>query len=175
MPSNVRNDNFDLFKKNEVEIMVCTDIAARGLDLRHVKHVVNLDFPRTKEWYLHRAGRTARAGDKGRVTSIYTKHEKDIAGEIMDEVKDMRRVVNERNQNQSSSQSSTGRGGGAGKRRTSVDGAFGNKVKRVVVKRSGRGVGSKQREVRGDGSNTRGGGALYSNLDQVKRANARRG
>ena len=162
MPSNVRNDNFDTFKKNNVEIMVCTDIAARGLDLRHVKHVVNLDFPRTKEWYIHRAGRTARAGDTGRVTSIYTKHEKDIAGEIMQEVKDMRRAVNSENQNEDGSQrprqSKTKRKG-----QIQTKGAFGKRVQGNAPRRSS----SKQQS----GTSS----TLYSNLDRVKRANERRG
>jgi superfamily II DNA/RNA helicase len=94
MPSTIRNENFNRFKLQKVHIMVCTDIAARGLDLRHVKHVINLDFPKSKEWYLHRAGRTARAGDTGRVSSIYTKHEKERVEEMEEYVSDMKRAVN---------------------------------------------------------------------------------
>jgi superfamily II DNA/RNA helicase len=86
MPSSIRTEQYNLFKHQKVKVMVCTDIAARGLDLRHVRHVINLDFPKSKEWYLHRAGRTARAGDVGSVTSIYTKHEKDAVSEIEAEV-----------------------------------------------------------------------------------------
>ncbi len=75
MPSALRTENFNAFKEGNTELMVCTDIAARGLDLRQVRHVINLDFPRNSEWYQHRAGRTARAGDSGRVTSLFTKQE----------------------------------------------------------------------------------------------------
>jgi superfamily II DNA/RNA helicase len=85
MPSSIRSDNFNTFKHSKVDVMVCTDIAARGLDLRHVRHVINLDFPRTLEWYTHRAGRTARAGDDGRVTSIYIKQEREIVEQIQEQ------------------------------------------------------------------------------------------
>ena len=78
MPADLRRSSFALFRDKRVDIMVCTDMAARGLDLRHVCHVVNLDVPQTRQWYLHRAGRTARAGDKGRVTTIFTANDSDL-------------------------------------------------------------------------------------------------
>lgn len=82
MPPGLRTSSFALFRDMQVDIMVCTDVAARGLDLRHVRHVVNLDVPQTLDWYLHRAGRTARAGDKGRVTTIFTKDDSGQAREF---------------------------------------------------------------------------------------------
>ena len=53
-------------------VLVCTDAAARGLDIPAVSHVVQAEFARTAVDFLHRAGRTARAGQSGRVTSLYS-------------------------------------------------------------------------------------------------------
>jgi len=50
---------------------VATDLASRGLDMPFVSHVINFDFPRTVSDYLHRAGRTGRAGREGQVFSLY--------------------------------------------------------------------------------------------------------
>ena len=53
------------FKQNQVNILVATDVAARGLDIPKVSHVINYDLPNTYEDYVHRIGRTGRAGEKG--------------------------------------------------------------------------------------------------------------
>ncbi len=58
------------FHKNEADILVCTDVAARGLDIKGVTHVYNYDSSKTSEEYIHRIGRTARAGKKGMAISI---------------------------------------------------------------------------------------------------------
>lgn len=62
--------------------MVATDLAARGLDFPFLSHVINFDFPQSTSDYLHRAGRTGRAGKKGFIYSLY--HNKDQ--EIIDEL-----------------------------------------------------------------------------------------
>ena len=67
-------------------ILVCTDIASRGIDLDFVEHVVNFDFPKTAAQYVHRAGRTARVGRTGTVTSIVHGKEKILAARIRDAV-----------------------------------------------------------------------------------------
>jgi superfamily II DNA/RNA helicase len=54
-----------LFKENRVQILVATDVAARGLDINNVSHVINFDIPATYEDYVHRIGRTGRAGKMG--------------------------------------------------------------------------------------------------------------
>jgi ATP-dependent RNA helicase DeaD len=53
------------FRSNTAELLIATDVAARGLDVRHVSHVVNYDVPSAAEAYVHRIGRTGRAGDEG--------------------------------------------------------------------------------------------------------------
>lgn len=53
--------------------MISTDLGSRGLDFPFLSHVINYDFPNTASDYLHRAGRTGRAGKKGIVVSFYAK------------------------------------------------------------------------------------------------------
>ena len=53
------------FRKGKIEILVATDVAARGLDIENVESVYNYDMPSTSEYYTHRIGRTGRAGKEG--------------------------------------------------------------------------------------------------------------
>lgn len=65
------------FKRSNIEIMVATDVAARGLDVDNVSHVINFDLPQDSESYVHRIGRTGRAGKKGVSYSFVTPRELD--------------------------------------------------------------------------------------------------
>ncbi|MEM9726278.1 MAG: DEAD/DEAH box helicase, partial [Pseudomonadota bacterium] len=67
---NARQRALDAFKSGELRALVATDIAARGIDAPNVSHVVNYDMPTTAETYVHRIGRTARAGKDGLAISI---------------------------------------------------------------------------------------------------------
>jgi ATP-dependent RNA helicase RhlE len=58
------------FKRGDVRVLVATDIAARGLDIDHLPHVVNYDLPQVAEDYVHRIGRTGRAGNAGEAISL---------------------------------------------------------------------------------------------------------
>ncbi len=60
-----RQRALSLFKQDHVQVLVATDVAARGLDIAGVSHVINYDMPATHEDYIHRIGRTGRAGKKG--------------------------------------------------------------------------------------------------------------
>ena len=60
------------FRKKKSRILVATDVAARGIDVPHIKHVINYDLPQCPEDYVHRIGRTARAGEKGFSLSFVT-------------------------------------------------------------------------------------------------------
>ncbi|KAJ2808184.1 hypothetical protein H4R21_000175 [Coemansia helicoidea] len=64
------------------KILVCTDLASRGLDTTCVTHVVLFDFPTTAIDYLHRTGRTARAGARGKVSALVTKRDRRLAEQI---------------------------------------------------------------------------------------------
>lgn len=78
MKKEERKKALDAFRKGEARILLSTDIAARGLDITGVTHVIHVDFPRTIEQYTHRSGRTGRAGADGEVLSFISyKEEKD--------------------------------------------------------------------------------------------------
>lgn len=59
------------FKSGKMYILIATSVAARGLDIKNVSHVVNYDLPKSIDDYVHRIGRTGRVGNKGRATSFY--------------------------------------------------------------------------------------------------------
>ena len=73
------------FHKNNAEILVCTDVAARGLDIKGVTHIYNYNAPKTSEEYIHRIGRTARAGEKGIAISIISNRDFDNFRKIMED------------------------------------------------------------------------------------------
>ena len=58
------------FRKQNFRVLVATDIAARGLDVPHIEHVINYDLPQVAEDFIHRMGRTARAGAEGSAISF---------------------------------------------------------------------------------------------------------
>ena len=61
------------FRRGNFRYLIATDVAARGIDIDHVTHVINYDLPRAKEHYVHRIGRTGRNGRKGIAVTFYTK------------------------------------------------------------------------------------------------------
>jgi len=65
-----RQKALDLFKRDQVQVLVATDVAARGLDIADVSHVINYDMPTSHEDYIHRIGRTGRAGKKGKALTF---------------------------------------------------------------------------------------------------------
>jgi ATP-dependent RNA helicase RhlE len=72
----------DAFKKGEVDLLVCTDVAARGLDIKDVPAVFNFDIPFNAEDYVHRIGRTGRAGASGLAVSFVSKSDARLVGDI---------------------------------------------------------------------------------------------
>jgi len=70
MAQPVRMETLERFKNREIELLVCSDVAARGLDLPAVSHVFNFDVPIHAEDYIHRIGRTGRAGRSGRAFTL---------------------------------------------------------------------------------------------------------
>lgn len=64
------------FKEGAIEVLVATDVAARGLDISGVTHVYNFDVPQDPESYVHRIGRTGRAGKTGMAMTFITPREK---------------------------------------------------------------------------------------------------
>lgn len=69
-----RQQALRLFKQNEVQVMVATDVAARGLDIADISHVINYDLPQTYEDYVHRIGRTGRGNKTGKALTFIDQH-----------------------------------------------------------------------------------------------------
>ena len=78
----VRQRTLDAFKSNRPPVLVATDIAARGLDVNNISHVINFELPEVAEVYVHRIGRTGRAGATGIATSFCGRHERDQMRQI---------------------------------------------------------------------------------------------
>ncbi|MDE1153325.1 MAG: DEAD/DEAH box helicase [Micavibrio sp.] len=77
-----RNRVIQAFRDKRHRIMVATDVAARGLDIPHIEHVINYDLPQVAEDYIHRIGRTARAGAEGAAVCFVTPEDFEMWGEI---------------------------------------------------------------------------------------------
>jgi len=75
------------FKNHRVRLLVATDIAARGLDIEHVTHVINFDVPNSSEVYVHRIGRTGRVGRTGRAITFVTPAQREEIDRIERDVK----------------------------------------------------------------------------------------
>jgi ATP-dependent RNA helicase DeaD len=70
------------FKAHRLHLLVATDVAARGLDIEHVTHVINYDLPNSPDIYVHRIGRTGRVGRTGRAITFVTPAQRDEIGHI---------------------------------------------------------------------------------------------
>ena len=77
-----RLKSLEAFKQGEVDLLVATDVAARGLDIKDVPAVFNYDVPFHAEDYVHRIGRTGRAGASGVAVTLVTKHDQRLMGEL---------------------------------------------------------------------------------------------
>ncbi|MFH1914240.1 MAG: DEAD/DEAH box helicase [Pseudomonadota bacterium] len=89
MSQNQRQRSLDGFRCGDFDIMVATDIAARGIDCERISHVINFDAPDTAETYTHRIGRTGRAGRTGAALSLITRDDHLV-------VRDIERVLGRR-------------------------------------------------------------------------------
>ena len=86
---NQRQKALDKFKNREIRVLVATDIAARGIDIDKLKYVINYDIPNVAETYVHRIGRSGRAGDEGVAISLCEPEENGY-------VKDIERLINQK-------------------------------------------------------------------------------
>ncbi|KAJ4375204.1 RNA-dependent ATPase [Neocucurbitaria cava] len=82
-----RSASLAAFKEGQVPLLVATDVAARGLDIPAVKLVINVTFPLTAEDYVHRIGRTGRAGKEGLAITLFTEHDKGLSGSLINVLK----------------------------------------------------------------------------------------
>jgi ATP-dependent RNA helicase DeaD len=77
MSQNKRSQSLDSLKNQRTDVLVATDVAARGLDIKNVTHIYHYDVPKTPTDYIHRIGRTARAGANGTAVILLTEPDHD--------------------------------------------------------------------------------------------------
>lgn len=88
MPQDRRNNAISRFREGSVNVLLATDVAARGIDVPDISHVINFDLPRSADVYLHRIGRTARAGKKGIAISLVEAHDQPMMDRVARYIKE---------------------------------------------------------------------------------------
>jgi ATP-dependent RNA helicase DeaD len=83
LTQNKRSKMMELFNNSKVQVLVCTDVAARGLHIDNVSHIYNYEIPNDPKDYVHRAGRTARAGDSGKVINLLSERDHDNFSKVL--------------------------------------------------------------------------------------------
>jgi ATP-dependent RNA helicase DDX3X len=84
VPLQEREHALRSFRSGRTPILVATDVAARGLDIPHVAHVVNFDLPSDIDDYVHRIGRTGRAGKSGLATAFFNEKDANLAKPLVE-------------------------------------------------------------------------------------------
>jgi len=85
LTQNKRSKMMDLFNSAKVSVLVCTDVASRGLHIDNVSHVYNYEIPKDVKDYVHRIGRTARAGENGKVVNLLSEKDHDNFSKVLRE------------------------------------------------------------------------------------------
>ena len=85
LSQNRRTEAIEMFHNHKFNILLASDVAARGLDIRNVSHIINYDIPKTSNEYIHRIGRTARAGKNGKVISLLCDHDYDNFRKVLED------------------------------------------------------------------------------------------
>jgi len=113
-----REDALASFKSGRTPILVATAVAARGLDIPNVKHVINFDLPTDIEEYVHRIGRTGRVGNLGLATSFFNDKNRNMAVDLVELITETNQELPDwlHNIAKEVSGESRGRGGGYGGR-----------------------------------------------------------
>jgi hypothetical protein len=88
-----REEALKSFRNGSTPVMVATAVAARGLDIPNVTHVVNFDLPNDIDDYVHRIGRTGRAGNVGRATAFFNSNNRNIARELLELLREAHQEV----------------------------------------------------------------------------------
>ncbi len=85
MTQNGRKQVMEAFRDGKLDVLVASDVAARGLDIKNVNLIINYDIPKTSREYVHRIGRTARAGSKGNVISLLSSDDYDNFRKVLED------------------------------------------------------------------------------------------
>ncbi|PTB65173.1 P-loop containing nucleoside triphosphate hydrolase protein [Trichoderma citrinoviride] len=93
---NERDWVLDQFKTGKSPIMVATDVASRGIDVRNITHVLNYDYPNNSEDYIHRIGRTGRAGQHGTAITLFTTDNQKQARDLVNVLQEAKQQIDPR-------------------------------------------------------------------------------
>ena len=83
------------FRDGRISILIATDVASRGLDIPNVAHVIQYDLPKSMDDYIHRIGRTGRAGNIGVATALFAPHDADLASPLLEILKEHNQTIPE--------------------------------------------------------------------------------
>lgn len=114
-----------LFKCGKTPILVATDVASRGLDIPHVSHVINFDLPKSIDDYVHRIGRTGRAGNSGLATAFFNAKNQPLAKGLIELMQESNQEVPSWLNEYAEGESQTYSNGGGGRNRRSGGSKFG--------------------------------------------------
>uniref|UniRef100_A0A1I8AFQ8 RNA helicase n=1 Tax=Steinernema glaseri TaxID=37863 RepID=A0A1I8AFQ8_9BILA len=126
-----RERHLESFRSGNTPILVATAVAARGLDIPNVKNVINYDLPNDCDEYVHRIGRTGRAGNVGIATSFFNDKNRNIASDLAQLIVEANQELPDWLERQAADSQRYGRGGGGGNRHKSGGNRFGGRDHRV--------------------------------------------
>ncbi|XP_037944563.1 ATP-dependent RNA helicase bel [Teleopsis dalmanni] len=159
-----REEALRCFRSGDCPILVATAVAARGLDIPHVKHVINFDLPSDVEEYVHRIGRTGRMGNLGVATSFFNDKNRNICSDLLELLIETKQEVPSFLEDMLSSERSHGankRRGGGGGGGARYGGGFGSRDYRQQSGGGGGSRGSGNRSGGGSGGSYRSNGNSY--------------
>uniref|UniRef100_T1PI52 RNA helicase n=1 Tax=Musca domestica TaxID=7370 RepID=T1PI52_MUSDO len=158
-----REEALRCFRSGDCPILVATAVAARGLDIPHVKHVINFDLPSDVEEYVHRIGRTGRMGNLGVATSFFNEKNRNICADLVELLIETKQELPSFLEDMMASERSHGgnkrRGGGGGR----YGGGFGSRDYRQQSGGGGGGNRSSNNRSSGNQGGGGGGGSYRSN------------
>lgn len=85
MTQNRRTQVMEEYRNGKLDVLVASDVAARGLDIKNVNLIINYDLPKTSQEYVHRIGRTARAGQEGKVISLLSPEDHENFSRVLED------------------------------------------------------------------------------------------
>ncbi|XP_063693883.1 uncharacterized protein LOC134825579 isoform X3 [Bolinopsis microptera] len=123
----MRENALNQFRNGDKNVLVATEVAARGLDIPNISHVVNFDMPDTIENYVHRIGRTGRMGNPGRATSFFCESDWHIAPELAELLKESSQEVPQFLAKMKYNNSTVSGGSGGGHKKSFTQDRFGGR------------------------------------------------
>ena len=100
MKKHTKKESLEDFKNMKADYLLSTDVASRGIDIIGVQTVINIEFPANIKTYIHRVGRTARAGEKGHAVSLVAENRKKLLKQLINSAQKRGEILKSREINQ---------------------------------------------------------------------------